>query len=424
MALTFRDTNGAALSYDEMDSNWRFFTGSFTNTGTITATAFAGDGSAITGVTGEWDGSHNGNASITGSLTVTSDITTTNFTASGTITSTSDISSSSNVYGVTGSFLHLLGNGSQLTGVESEWDGSRNGNAEITGSLVVTNDISSSGTLYGNSLNLEGANISYNSTDDILYLADGVKLGLGLGPAPAIPDIALSHNGSDGLIRNSNGNLTIESSADNTVIRNFATGGNIILQSDKSLGGQGGVVLISGSNADVRLDIRGNVTASGNISAIGDLYGNTLNIGDDFNVSSNGTVIKKSGGSITTYTPTLGSATSTNGSTFQCGIFILQQNKITTLRFKVGCKVNSDASEGGYWEFLNTYSNNAGTGPIAVGTKSTVAANFFPAGLDADVSISSTGTGVGQQKVTVDVTGLVGENITWYSSVEEIIMVP
>ncbi len=36
--------------------------------------SFQGDGSGITGVISEWDGSHNGNASITGSLTVTSDI--------------------------------------------------------------------------------------------------------------------------------------------------------------------------------------------------------------------------------------------------------------------------------------------------------------------------------------------------------------
>lgn len=33
--------------------------------------SFSGDGSNITGVVGEWDGSHLGDASITGSLTVT-----------------------------------------------------------------------------------------------------------------------------------------------------------------------------------------------------------------------------------------------------------------------------------------------------------------------------------------------------------------
>ena len=36
--------------------------------------SFVGDGSNITGVTGEWDGSHNGNANITGSLTVTGEV--------------------------------------------------------------------------------------------------------------------------------------------------------------------------------------------------------------------------------------------------------------------------------------------------------------------------------------------------------------
>ena len=32
--------------------------------------SFQGDGSQLTGVTGEWDGSHDGNASISGSLTL------------------------------------------------------------------------------------------------------------------------------------------------------------------------------------------------------------------------------------------------------------------------------------------------------------------------------------------------------------------
>lgn len=38
--------------------------------GDITASAFTGDGSALTNITAEWDGSRNGNAEITGSLTV------------------------------------------------------------------------------------------------------------------------------------------------------------------------------------------------------------------------------------------------------------------------------------------------------------------------------------------------------------------
>ena len=51
-----------------------FNSGSQTFDGTLTATAFVGDGSAITGVTGEWDGILNGNAEITGSLIVSSSV--------------------------------------------------------------------------------------------------------------------------------------------------------------------------------------------------------------------------------------------------------------------------------------------------------------------------------------------------------------
>ena len=49
-------------------------TGSLIVTSGITG-SFKGDGSQITGVTAEWDGSHNGNATITGSLTVSSNAT-------------------------------------------------------------------------------------------------------------------------------------------------------------------------------------------------------------------------------------------------------------------------------------------------------------------------------------------------------------
>jgi len=133
--------------------------GSLSLPGSTASGSFTGDGSGLTGITAEWDGSHNGNASITGSLTVTS-----NVSSSGTITgnvgtfttltnvNTTNITASGHVSSSatsTASFGTYLGDGSQLTGVTSEWDGTRNGNAEITGSLIVTSDISSSGIVYG-----------------------------------------------------------------------------------------------------------------------------------------------------------------------------------------------------------------------------------------------------------------------------------
>lgn len=87
----------------------------------VTAQSFTGDGSNLTGVT--WGGSLNGNASITGSLTVSSSIV--DFTDSIAI-------SGSNF---SGSFA---GDGSNLTGISAEWDGTRNGDSQITGSLIVS----------------------------------------------------------------------------------------------------------------------------------------------------------------------------------------------------------------------------------------------------------------------------------------------
>jgi hypothetical protein len=57
------------------------FTGSY-NSGSFTG-SFVGNGSGLTGITAEWDGSHNGDASITGSLTVTDTITANLFVGDG-----------------------------------------------------------------------------------------------------------------------------------------------------------------------------------------------------------------------------------------------------------------------------------------------------------------------------------------------------
>ena len=60
----------AALNSLEITSHLAV-TGSANILGDVTASAFIGDGSALTNITAEWDGSHNGDAEITGSLTIT-----------------------------------------------------------------------------------------------------------------------------------------------------------------------------------------------------------------------------------------------------------------------------------------------------------------------------------------------------------------
>ena len=51
MGLTLRTLKGSRLTHEELDDNFRHFTGSHTVDGTVTATGFVGDGSGLTGVT-------------------------------------------------------------------------------------------------------------------------------------------------------------------------------------------------------------------------------------------------------------------------------------------------------------------------------------------------------------------------------------
>jgi len=109
-----------------------FSTGHVTINTVVSASTFSGsfrgDGSGLTGVTAEWDGSHVGTGRITGSLII-----------SGAVGTIVDFTGVTAISGSTfsGSFR---GDGSGLTGVtaNSEWDGTRNGNAEITGSFIVS----------------------------------------------------------------------------------------------------------------------------------------------------------------------------------------------------------------------------------------------------------------------------------------------
>lgn len=97
--------------------------------------SFQGDGTNLTGVTAEWDGSLNGDAVITGSLTVSG---------------SSKIVDFRNVSAISGSIFSgsFSGDGSGLTGLTGvEWNGRRNGNADISGSLIVSGGLDVGGTV-------------------------------------------------------------------------------------------------------------------------------------------------------------------------------------------------------------------------------------------------------------------------------------
>ena len=156
MGLTFRDNKGSALTFTQMDSNFRHFTGSFTNSGSITANAFSGsfsgDGSGLTGVTGEWDGTHVGDAQITGSLVLSGSGDTNlnvlgNITASGKISgSTSVISSNVTVTNLSsGRVVYTSTNGRLASDTAFTFDSS-NDILTVNGGLVA-NNITASGDI-------------------------------------------------------------------------------------------------------------------------------------------------------------------------------------------------------------------------------------------------------------------------------------
>ena len=109
-------------------------TGSF---GRVVATTLSGDGSNISGVTAEWDGTHTGTATFTG-----------NVTASG-------------VVSASGGFV---GDGSNITGVTAEWDGTHVGDAQITGSLNVSSSFSISDIEVDTSESVRDEVLKFNGT--------------------------------------------------------------------------------------------------------------------------------------------------------------------------------------------------------------------------------------------------------------------
>ena len=186
--------------------------GSMTVDGLVTATSFSGDGSSLTGVTGEWDGTRDGDAEITGSLIITQALTASGVISGSTIlgeridaslrVETSQINQASDtldIYGATsilGSLTasgaisasgNILGNNfyggvfgriypssaqtsnnqfftSDANGINS------NSSFNVTGHITASGNISASGNFFGDEFNAHGNDA--NSGFTLLSLGD------------------------------------------------------------------------------------------------------------------------------------------------------------------------------------------------------------------------------------------------------------
>ena len=273
-ALDGSETNDILISGSLITTGSVGVTGSVDVIGNITGSAFtgsfAGDGSNLTGVTGEWDGSHNGDSSITGSLTI-----------SGSGASVNLLNAED---GVSGSFSgSFVGDGSGITGVTGEWDGTRDGNAQITGSF----EVSGSSTFSG-SVDVSGSvtadNVfthdleARNGTLDVLY-QDTFGFRFSLDSSPRISSLG----GGIGFSSPITASFPISSSTINALNVSSSFSGSF--QGDGSAltgitgewdGSRDGNATITGSfnvsgstGLTGSLDVSGSITGSNDIKVVG-----------------------------------------------------------------------------------------------------------------------------------------------------------
>jgi hypothetical protein len=178
MSLILRSVKGSKLTIPEMDGNLIYLSSTLSGsviqvTGSsidapntsITASAFVGDGSGLTNVTAEWDGSHNGNASITGSLIVTAGVTA---NLSGTA---SFATTASNAIAADNAFISTFSGfaTSASRAATASYVNPLNQTVQITGSLLVFNSINSQDRYL---LDINGA-VSVDWGNRLLYDSTG-----------------------------------------------------------------------------------------------------------------------------------------------------------------------------------------------------------------------------------------------------------
>lgn len=171
MALTLRTLKGSRLTHQELDDNFRHFTASHAVDGTVTATAFVGDGSGLTGITAEWDGSHDGNGEITGSFVVS---------GSGAKVDFRDAEA-----GVSGSFSGSFeGDGSGLTGIAADLTGTTviSGSTQIAdlGAGIVSGSVQLDGEVFGFSADIVASGSFSGSFEGDGSNLTGVVKGAGM----------------------------------------------------------------------------------------------------------------------------------------------------------------------------------------------------------------------------------------------------
>lgn len=369
--------------------------------------SFQGDGSGITGVTGEWDGSHVGNASITGSLTVTGGV-------SGSFEGEANLTGS-----YTGSFI---GDGSQLTGIATSDPLSTiisNGNTLNNGQTIDALNgggqldlrIGADGLV---GLDTEGG--SYGSS--FLYIQSGSG---GQSVLQFDSDSFFDARGTDvrmfspDYIEISGSTLKpfIDSAMDiGTTSRKYKTIYGVTGSFSHLLGSS--PLTVESDNFNI--DSSGNITSSANISASGDLYGDNLIVGND--ATFDGNITQLAGSGTTQTIANAGGVSTTDTTTTSITTLPITSTQTNTFNVKVQCKNINDTSQGGYWNLVGTFTKS-NILPITInqiGSTTTLTSHEWDGNLDVRFTI------VGLN-VEVQVVGLALTDISWYCTYDKISMI-
>ena len=232
--------------------------------GDVTASAFVGDGSALTNITAEWDGSHNGDAEITGSLVISG--------SSADLTVTGDINVGPNNAQIKANgddlelktdfgnnYVNIVTNGGNNTVAKigvGTWMkyGFYTGMSSIPSSTVLNTHrvvIQGSGATSATTALL----IEDSAGTDLLKVEDGGNVGIGTSSPSARLHISGSSTGDTVLIENNEGSS--DAAPVVTLYRNSATPadgdylGQLKFKGENDTGGEVVYAKITGKTSDV-----------------------------------------------------------------------------------------------------------------------------------------------------------------------------
>ena len=326
--------------------------GTLSSSAIISAVSMSGDGSGLTNVTAKWDGSRNGDASITGSLVVSGSgntglntlgsITASVGISSSTLitgktnitnlTASQDISSSGTITALSGSFGNMSVSAFGATNFTSHITASGNVSSSATGSfgmLVVDQNITSSNISASNFViaNTIVTDTIQSHAGQNIITDNGTTIGIenrGFsmeGQLTSAGVNSISHITASGNISASE---TITSKEINvighiTASGNISASGTVFADNFQSAGGDDQMSFTDNIN------LTGNLTASGDISASGNIIASQITAS-----------IISASGTLTAGTTTVGALTATTINTGQGNneLFDMDQNVLTTSTVK------------------------------------------------------------------------------------------